>query len=182
MFQWLADHVIPLSVLLILVAAAGFAHWWLSRKRNVLYGAGVAVFLMVVLWILSIFVVTDRQMIVTTIKEMEQAIKERKVDKFFEHVSKSFRHNGMDKDGFRLYVKGQFDRYKQKMDTFQISGVNVENVSRTDGAKVVFHIHFEGLVVRCEAEFVFENERWLLKGFELFFPAHTLNPLKLPQP
>jgi hypothetical protein len=180
MIEWLADHVTLLCVLLGLVALACFAHWWLARKRIALVGVAITVVLMGLLLLLSFLVVTDRQQLVNAVNEMEKALQQRKLDKFFEHVSESFQHGHMGKKEFQTYVAAQAKHYK--LEQFRVFGVEAGEPSRSLGkAKVELRIRVEDYPpVRCESEFVFEKGRWLLRGFTLFFPVNTDNRLELP--
>ena len=77
------------------------------------------------------------------------------------------------------------DHYKVK--TFHVYSFKVDKLVPKDKAKVSFHIQVEAAAlrgdrpppIRCESEFVWENERWCLQGFKLFY-ANLGNEFSLP--
>ena len=90
----------------------------------------------------------------------------------------------MDAKAFRAYAEDQLRRFDVK--AFRAWGIRPGAVSRADKGQVEFMFQVEGDWVhqpppmRCEAEFAFENGRWLLRGFELFM-ANQVDRFELPR-
>jgi hypothetical protein len=184
MLSWLVDHsalgYLFLGILVLVMACL----WWINRKRQYLLGLIGAIGLVVVLWLLTLFVVTDRAQIVHSVQAMAQAIEQRNLDQFFKHVSSSFDHQGMNAQQFRGYVESQLQRYK--VTSFSVSKIAAYDVSRQAGkGNADFWISLEGnwegevLPLRCETLFVLEANEWRLKGFRLFV-SNTTQEFRLP--
>jgi hypothetical protein len=184
MVSWLVDHsalgYLFLGILVLVMACL----WWINRKRHYLLGLMGAIGLVAVLWLLTLFVVTDRAQIVHGVQAMAQAIEQRNLDHFFKHVSSSFDHQGMNAQQFRGYVESQLQRYK--VTSFSVSKIAAYDVSRQSGkGNADFWISLEGnwegqvLPLRCETLFVLEANEWRLKGFRLFV-SNTTQEFRLP--
>jgi hypothetical protein len=115
---------------------------------------------------------------------MGNDLEKHRVNDFFQNVSKSFRHESMDFKSFQDYVQSKLKQFQVK--TFHVSKFEVDKLTPRDRAKVSFRIQVEGNwgdpppPMRCDAEFVWENERWSLQGFKLFYAANLGNEFHLP--
>ena len=184
MVWWLVDHASVVYLVLGITALVLGCLWWMTRKRAYGFAAIVAAALLLLVWLLSVFVVTDRMRIVQTVEIMARAVDQRNLDAFFKHVSPQFKHDLMDAPQFRLYTETQLRRYK--VFKFHVFKITAEDVSRQTGTgKAQFWIDVEGgwegeaPPLRCVATFVFEREEWLLKGFKLFL-GNTSTEFRLP--
>jgi hypothetical protein len=157
--------------------------WWMTRKRIYRFALLGTALLLLVVWFLTLFIVTDRMRIVRTVETMAQAIHQHNLDEFFKHVSPQFGHDAMDAQQFRLYTEAQLRRHK--VYSFHVHKITAPDVSRQTGSKAGFWIDVEGAwegeapPLRCEATFVFEREEWLLKGFKLLL-GNSSTEFRLP--
>jgi len=184
MFSWLVDHAGLVYLFLGILGLVLGSLWWMSRSRHYLFGLIGAAGLLVLVWLLTLFLVTDRVQIVRNVEAMAQAIDKRNLDQFFKHLSGSFDHEGMNAQQFREYVEPQLKLHK--VTVFHVSKIVAENVSRQTGkGQVAFWIDVQGNwqgevpPLRCEASFVLERDEWRLKGFKLFL-GNTPTEFKLP--
>jgi len=184
MFSWLVDHAGQVYLFLGIRALVLGCLWWMSRDRRYLIGLSALAVLFLLVWFLTLFVVTDRMEIARTVETMAQAVDQRNLDQFFAHVSSRFDHQGMNSQRFREYVETQLQRFK--VSSFRISKIVVEDVSRQAATgNAEFWIYVEGPwegeapPLRCEGAFVLEEEKWRLKGFKLFL-GRTSTELRLP--
>jgi hypothetical protein len=184
MFWWLVDNVNLVYVLLGVVGLVCAVQWWQTRKRKYAIAFGVVAALMGLVFLLTRLIVTDRQQLVLNVRVMAQALRERKLDTFFEHVSPAFRHGTLDARTFRTFVEERLRQLDVK--DFRVWGLATGEVSRADKGQVEFMFQVEAGAdrqvppVRCEAEFAFEEGRWRLRGFQLFL-MNQKDPLVLPR-
>ncbi len=187
MLGWLVDNAIVLYVLLGFVAVLLLVLSWQNRTRRYLIALGVVAFLAALVFLLTLLVVSDRQVLVRTITRMADDLEKHRVAEFAQNVSRTFRHNSplLDAKEFRDYVARNLKAYKVKR--FRVYSFKVDQLVPRDKAKVSFHIQVELDAfrdenvppMRCEAEFVWENERWCLRAFKLF-PVGLGNEFQLP--
>src|SRR5262249_39447146 len=111
MLWWMIDNVNLVYLLLGLVGLVCAVQWWQTRKKRYVIALGVIVALIGLVFLLTRLMVTDRQRLVQTVQEMAQELQERKLDRFFEHVSPNFLHRGMDAQAFRTDVAEKLKRY-----------------------------------------------------------------------
>jgi len=184
MFSWLVDHAGLVYLCLGIAALVLGCLWWMTRHKKYLVALlGTAVVLGLV-WLLTLFVVTDRMQVARGVEAMARAVDQRNLDQFFDHISSEFDHMGMNAQQFRTYMETQLRRFK--VASFRVSKINTEDVSRQAGTgKAEFWIFVEGPwegeapPLRCEAAFVLEKDKWRLKGFKLFL-GNTANEFRLP--
>src|ERR1700736_2124348 len=89
MLFWIVDNV-WMIVFVLAIVALGFGYaWWLTRRARWLIGSGVSVGLIVLLFVLSLLIVTDQKQIRANIDAMRNAINAGKADeaaKYFDDV------------------------------------------------------------------------------------------------
>jgi hypothetical protein len=188
MLGWLVDNAVFLYVLLGFAAVLLLVLWWQNRTRRYLIALGVVAFLAALVFLLTLFVVSDRQVLVRTVTRMADDLEKHRAAEFSQNVAKSFRHSDppMDAKEFREFVARNLKAFKVK--TFHVGSFKVDKLVPRDKAKVSFHIRVELDAfreanvppMRCESEFVWENERWCLQGFKLF-PVGLGNEFHLSQ-
>ena len=183
MVWWLVDHARVLYLTLGVLALVLGCLWWMTRKRIYRFALiGIAAILLLI-WLLALFIVTDRMRIVRRVQAMAQAIDQRNLDEFFKYVSPQFGYDAMDIQQFRIYTEAQLRRYK--VFSFRVHKITVPDVSRQTGSKAGFWIDVEGAwegetpPLRCEAIFVFERDEWLLKGFRIYL-GNSSTEFRLP--
>lgn len=173
----------PGTIYLILgVAAIGLGvAWWHTRQRKYLIGLGVAGCLLVALWLLSHFIVTDNKRIIGVVEEMAAAVGQKDANKILDHVSDQFHsEKGTNKEQLRGYVQ----RYlKEEVTEAKVWGFEPVEVSRKDRKAVIdFMTKAKGNIVhgqeffRCRTEFVLDPDgRWRVKTFHLYPPQSNPN-------
>jgi hypothetical protein len=187
---WLVDD--PTMVFLILgLAALGLgAGWWTTRKRAYALGFGVAVGLIVLVWLLSAFVPTDAKQIERAIRDMGDGVEAKNVEQIFQHISDHFEARGRDKAAFRNYA----ERFLRTRDAqgVRVWDFTVLDLSRLERrARVQFSVKAAGIeenqglpFYKCRAAFALEPEgQWRMTQFELFPPTANpdrTDPLPLP--
>ncbi len=184
MFWWLVDHAAVVYLVLGITALVLGCLWWMTRKRGYWFALIISAGLFVLVWLLGLFVVTDRMRIIQTVEIMARAAEQRNLDEFFKHVSPRFKYDLMDAQQFRLYTEGQLRRFR--VVKFQVFKISAEEVLRQAGTgKARFWIDVEGgweggaPPLRCDAMFAFERDEWLLTGFKLFL-GNTSTEFRLP--
>jgi hypothetical protein len=190
-FDWLFEGNLTVYALLVAATVALLALWRRDRKRVYLLGAGVAVALIGVYFLLDWAVETDREQIVRKVREMADAVGRRDLDGLGRHISEQFRHklSGRDKQAMlgaaRSHASSGLVREVTVWD-FRFAGP----IDRAGKAEVVFQAKPKGDVerlskgawFRCEAEFAFEGAQgWRLRNFRLFplndgGPGQEINP------
>jgi hypothetical protein len=183
MIGWLVDNAVLFYVILGFLGVLLLVLWWQNRTRRYLIALGVVAFLAALVFLLTRFVVTDRQSLANTILRMSDDLEKHRTGDFFQNVSKSFRHEAMDVKSFRGYVQSRLNQFRVKR--FHVFKLEIDKLVPKDKAKVSFRIQVEGSweepppPMRCDTEFVWENERWCLLGFKLFY-ATLGNEFHLP--
>jgi hypothetical protein len=175
MLGWLVDNAIVFYVILGFVAVLLLVLWWQNRTRRYLIALGVVAFLAALVWLLTVLIVSDRQVLVQTITRMADDLEKHRVNDFFQNVSTTFRHPNppMDAKQFREYVARNLKSFQVK--AFQVRKFEVDKLVPREKSNARFLIQVEMASedrpppMRCEAEFVWENERWCLRAFKLFF-------------
>jgi hypothetical protein len=171
MIGWLIENASLFYALLAIAAIALVAGWWMTRQGKYLLGLIPVVLLGVGLWLLAAYAETDQKRIQRTVEEMAAGVRERDLDKVFRHISKSFQranNTAMNADQLRAYAQAHVDKVRN----VAVSKFSVLEISRDKGtARVQFWIRGEDELdnpIRCEADFVLEDEAWRMKLFELF--------------
>jgi hypothetical protein len=183
MLHWIVDHATLFYVLLGLVAAACAAAWWMTRKKGPLIALGVTVGLMALIFILSLFIVTDRQMIAAAIHEMAGSVEENKPEKIVKHLSRDFAYGNETKKTAAKFIRSIIDGYG--LTYVKAWDIDFEKLSREEGkALVSFRTRVdwrEGTVLLiCRCDFVLEEGAWRVKGFQVFNPVvNTDQPLQI---
>src|SRR5579862_4104939 len=91
---WLVDNATTLSILIGIVALGFGAAWWLHRRRQYAIGAAAALVMLVLLWLLTRFVVTDRQQLDLNIHAMADAVVAGKTDTLLTLLASDFEFQG----------------------------------------------------------------------------------------
>jgi hypothetical protein len=173
--SWLVDNANALYVLLGIVAAGMVVGFWFNRRVKFLaYAVGIFT-LMGMLWLLTLFVPTDRKHLDSAVKVMAQAVEEGKVDDLFKYISNDFQYKGMTRK--ELYDKAQLAIRLHKVNEIRISDFRVEELSRTNKtAKTRFRVSAWAAGVEqpylfiTQADFVLEGNQWKLKTMRFYNP------------
>jgi hypothetical protein len=163
-------------MLLGIAAAAFAAAYWNRRQGKYVVGFGIVLLLGGLVWLLSLFIVTDRDQIVRSVAALAQAVGERDFDKAFAHLSRDFRYHNYDKASFEQNVRrvaGIHQPTEAKAWDIEVTDISREKRS----ANVEFRAKVKGnwsggaefYLVR--AEYVLDPDgQWRMKSFRLFNP------------
>jgi hypothetical protein len=184
MLDWLVDNAGTIYVLLGIIALACAALWWMNRKRYYLIALAVVAGLVLLVFLLGLFIVTDRQQIRANILAMRDAVLEGKPEAVFKHFARDFRTDFSDRQTFINQATQAIRRYR--VTEIGIGSMDFEvPPDRADKAVVAFRIRATGeggegfFLVR--ADFVFEQDQWRMRRFRLFNPfANTDTPIPIP--
>jgi hypothetical protein len=182
--RWLVDHAGLLYVLLGLVALALAVSWWMTRERRYLVGLGAVAGLAALVWLLSLVIVTDRQQIRRAVEEMAQAVADNKPGVIVGHLSKDFSYQGLTRATIEQHLAGTIRAYG--LTFVKVWDFDFEQLSRAEGkARVAFRARAdlgEDITMwLCRADFVLEDGRWRMKGFNVYNPVvNTDQPIQVP--
>ena len=98
---WLTEDPSLAYLVLGLLALGSAAAFWVRQDRRFLVGLAAAAVLLLIVLLVSRFVVTDREQIALTVREMAAGVGRRDVNGIFSHISDKFRLGGRDKKAFR---------------------------------------------------------------------------------
>jgi hypothetical protein len=126
MLSWLVDHANTILLLLLVAALVLGVAWWLTRRGGYLVGAGVAVALFALVWVLSLLVMTDSKRLLQTLDEVKRKLNAGDYDA-------AFRHFGDDKDRVELDLKGD----KSQLTTRQLRDLAAKYLKKSDGGELV---------------------------------------------
>jgi hypothetical protein len=176
MLNWLADNATSLSALLAFLALALGVGWWMTRERRYAIGAAVVVCVIISIWLLGRFRVTDAQRVRATLQQMADAVAARRPDVIMANVSENFEVNHQNKAFFRNLVENYVG--SGQVQSIWVSNFEVRELSRAQRrATVLFNVGGTGPAIqgdgfyRCEAKFALEeNNHWRLVSFRLAIP------------
>ena len=168
--SWLVDNSINLYILLGIIAAGFVVAWKFNRRVKFLgYAAGVII-LMCLVWLLTLFVVSDSKQLEMNAHAMADAVVAGSVDDLFKHISKDFRWKGIDREMMYEGVKRSIAAHK--VTRVNITSFRVEELSRAKSfARTSFLVsaNAEGdILFRTEADFGLEGEQWKLKTLRFY--------------
>jgi hypothetical protein len=188
-FDWLFEGRLTVYLLLATAGVLFAGLWWRDREPNWLMGAGAALLLIVVYFLLDRLVETGREQIPNNLQAMARGVKERRADDVLAHVSERFELEGLDKKAFAEAVR---EALKQRVvDDLYLTAIEFEKWPPDEGqpARVSFNTTAKNVrayggqgdaLVRCEAEFVRDPDgRWRMKGLKVFSPPNADTPMSL---
>jgi hypothetical protein len=187
MLWWLVDNSNLVLLLLVLAALLLGVSWWLTRRGAYLFGLGGVVALMVVVWVLSLLIVTDRKRLVLLVHDVEQQINKRDLAGAFNHFAEDAElvMDGQRRARTREAILGVAKMVFQKgrIEGIKVWDVEVEKVDRPS-AVVTFYVRptDEQSYARCEAQCVLHGERsWRVKVLKIDLPPGGRPWLGIPR-
>jgi hypothetical protein len=171
MLWWIVDNVTLVMLVLGTVALCFAAAWWIRRNNKLLTGAGIAAGLMVLAFVLSLVIVTDRIQLTRNIETMRDLFNEGKLDEaleYFEDVIHADTVQGnlqYKKADLKPLARSNLKLYSVKR--IVINSIDVEKVDRPS-ATVNFVIGPEDDSARgrCAMEFVLGRDgKWRVSKF-----------------
>ena len=172
--SWLVDNATT-WFLLLGIAFLGFAAaWWSNRRRNLLIGAGVALGLLALLWILTQLVVTDRRKIEIAIRAMAEAVVNGRADILDKHLASDFIYHGSRR-------QDAIDGILRAAKVYQVREVRIFNFEVLDQQERTIRVFFRAAAhgprddrsfppVACRALFVKDGEHWRMKEARFYNP------------
>lgn len=169
MFSWIVDHANVLYFLLGAATLALLAAGWTTRRPVYWAYAGVGVALIGLLWLLSIFVVTDRRQIANAIDAMCRGTEAQNPEAIFKHVSKSFRAKDRDREETFQRISAAVKIHHVTSIAISAREVKIEG----DTAEVFFNFRADTQdttagAASAKAVFVREEGAWKLRDLELY--------------
>jgi hypothetical protein len=134
MLWWIVDNAPWVLFFLGIVALCFGAAWWTTRKNKLLIPCGIVVGLMVLVWVMSLFVVTDRMQLERDVQTMRDLVNAGKFDEAIEHFDEEVKVDTasgevtVKKSKLRDLTKGNMSHYRVKK--VVVHNINVEEVNR----------------------------------------------------
>jgi hypothetical protein len=190
--DWLIDDPTLVYMMLAIVAIGLAVGWWRTRQRKLALGAGIAVLLIGVVWLLCFLIPTDAKKIAHALQEMSDGVRAHDLDRIFSQVSDQFQQGpptfggSLDKAAFRQRSEGIIQ--DRSVEEVPIWDIKVEKLSRQErSAQVVCSAKPKGnwtsgafYIIR--SQFVLDADgQWRMKGFEVCNPAvNTREGIRIP--
>jgi hypothetical protein len=174
MLTWFADQANVFYFLFGAAALALLAAGWQTRRTKFWAYAAGAVGLMLLVWLLTSLVITDRQQILLNLDAMRQATVQKKPDELFQHISKDFRFGTMSRDD--LYKRVGNIVAANKITNIHLTSQHVTVKGDVADAEFTFRVDAEGTFLApaaAKTKFVREGGRWKLSEMQLFKPGTT---------
>jgi hypothetical protein len=171
---WLVDNALLLYLLLGCALLAVGAYWWMTRKRQFLIATGGVAGLLILVWLLTQVVVTDRGRIEGNIRAMAAAIGENKPADVVKHLARDFQFGTYTKATAERDIRSAIHQYG--LQEIRVRDVSITKLSRAEGkAEAEFRVFVwssmtegGGYPFWCKAEFVLEDEDWRLRRIRIF--------------
>ncbi len=174
MLFWFVDNASWFMIVPGFIAVGLLIVWWNRHKKEELIGAGVCVALIFITWLVTIFVVTDREQILNNLQEMADAVGENQPKRILQHLSKDFhfQFKNISKEKSEKQLRSLIEGYQiQEVFLFE---VDIKFLSRSKKKAIVL-FRFRVTSDRLEAPyfnqaqgiFVLEGERWRLKTLDI---------------
>lgn len=167
----LVDNANTWYVLFAIIAIGFAAMWWSQRRPRLLIGAAVGVGLIVALWLLTRFVVSDRQQIERKLNDLAAAAVEGKTGVFLDTLAGDFDYGGRKREDVAEAAVRAAKMYE--VFDIRISSFDVEELTPPT-AKVFFRVtaHMKReerqFYTSCRAEFVKEVGQWRIRRVRFF--------------
>lgn len=164
--SWVFDHASAFHFALAAVAAACFAHGWLTgRGRSMAYGVGVLA-LMALLWFASATFRTDQGRMIDTLDALARATEAGDADAILKRVTADFRFGSLDRDETQRRVRAV-------MQAHGVKSIHIWNqLAKVDGAngEVLFDLRADAVEVpfSAKASFVKDGNDWKLRRLEIY--------------
>jgi hypothetical protein len=184
--HWLVDNAGMVYLALGLVAVGFLAAFRLRGRVLHLGGAAGCLALMGLIWLLTLWIVTDRKQIAANVRAMADAVVRHDAERLFKYIARDFHYQNMDREV--LYGKVQQAMKLHRVTDITVSDIEIEELSRPQRqARVNFMTLIEGpdgtRLFRLRTEFTLEVEVWKLRHMQLFNPLVDQDrPIDIPLP
>jgi hypothetical protein len=186
--SWLIEDPTILYLVLAVIALVCLGLWWRDRKRRPLIGLAVVLVLVGLVALLDVFIVTERERLMTTLRTMAGRVQAVDVDGTFQHISDQFVLGKENKEQFRQFCRDAVQRHGiSRMNMWDMTIVELSPERRT--ARVEFNAkaessrHLAEFFRLVRADFVLDPDgQWRMSGFQLFDPfVNTSEPTPIPR-
>ena len=171
--SWLVDNANVLYILFGIIAAGLVVTWRFNQRVKYLGNAAGFLVVMGIIWLLTLFVPTDRKQLESNVNAMAKAVVDGKVDELFKHISKDFVYKGMTRE--MLYEAARRSIQGNQISNVRITQFKEVEISRAKkSAQVSFSVTAWAAQGETpypfltKAEFVLEGEQWKLKTMKFF--------------
>lgn len=189
MLWWIVDNALWLYLLLGFAAAALAYVWWSNRQGRYLIALGVTLSMLLLVWLLTLWLVTDRMQLQNIIREMASAVEKQDPERLVRHLSPQFR--AATQGGVVLTKKAAEDIIRKYIRHYHLDDIYVSQFTvspdRSKGkARVEFlaRVGAHGDILdlsRIKAEFALEGGQWRMVSFQRFDPyLDKASPLPSP--
>ena len=169
--SWIIDNASTLHIIFALIGVGFLAVWRYNARVKYLGYALGAVGAMALLWLLSMNIKTDRQILEDAVNEMARGVEHKQLDKLFKHISGDFRYKGNTRE--MLYDVAQNHIKDHEIKNIRINRFQAEIDRSKNHARTGFIVSATAerdILFRTEADFVLEGEVWKLKTLR-FYPV-----------
>lgn len=183
--SWLVDDPSFIYMILATLAVVLGVAWWRTKRGKLFVGALAALGLIVVVWLIGHFTVTDAKRIQRAVEQMAAAVQRHDLNGVFAHISRDFDYHGVDRERARV----QLEAILQRRDVTEVAvwDFEPESISREQRmARISFLVKPKGnwnsgTHYLCRAEFVLEDGQWRMRTFRIFNPfADTHQEIVVP--
>jgi hypothetical protein len=167
--HWIVDNAnlfyfLLTAALLILLAMA-----WSSRETRHWTFAGIAAGMIVLLWLLTRVIVTDRQAIGLNLETMATSVVNKNPDAVLKHVSKDFKYGRLSREDLFKLV----DASVRSHNVGYVKLWDKQIIVNGDTADVRFNFRADAkggqqYPASAQAKFVRENGQWKLREVQVF--------------
>jgi len=176
--NWLLDNINVVYILLGIAALGLAVAGWVTRRVKFFALAGIPIVLIALVWLLTQFVVSDRQQIERNVQAIAQAAVAKDGHAIVKHLSHDFSYNGLKRDQIAELVNRTIDQWQ--ISAIKVWEFDVVQLSRDEkSAKVNFKMTVSAAavdrptVVLCVTEWVLENDQWKMRSFD---PRNPMQP------
>ena len=180
MLTWLVDNANLVYLVLGAIVLVLGVRWWLSRRVRPLILAVGVIALIVLFWLLTLFVPTDRKQLQANLWAMARAVLDQKPDDLTKHWARDFQFKGMGREELAKAVTLRGN----KVESVNLWEFDVKSLTE-DKAEIWFRCvaNAQGgsFFALCKAHFVKEGDAWKLERIAFFQAvANTDQEIQVP--
>lgn len=172
MLSWLIDNANVVYFLLGMAALVLAVQYWLNRRVKPLFLAAVVIGFMILFWLLTLLVPTDRKRIQDAIHSMRDAILANNSKGLSQLWASDFKFQGLDRDELAKAVAKAGKNFS--VTDIGLHDFDVKKVEEKT-AEIWFRFvgHGQGgrFPGRCKATFVREGVEWRLQSVTFLHPV-----------
>jgi hypothetical protein len=173
--NWLADYANVVYILLAIAALGLAVAGWVTRRVKFFALAAIPIVLIGLFWLLTQFVVSDKQQIERNVQAIADAAVAKDGNALVKHLSRDFNYNGLPRDKISELVnhtinQSQISEIKLWDWDWDSEKSHISRDKKSASAKFKITVHSAKIdrpvVVLCLTEFVLEDGQWKLKSFD----------------